>query len=156
HHLAYAHLVQERGIVRLLAGRCLVILDRIKEVLLETQLVSTAFQFLRGGSWGRGLGAVQRRRPNLQLVRILSAEGKSKGCAEEKEYCGANAYPGKHIHPPAKRYQTSKFHSFRAWRHYVLQLWSHVTHCGGGCAPLFSGLDGGGVFLSLEALSPRN
>src|ERR1700730_17531558 len=79
-----------------------VVVDCLEIVLLPPSPGAPGFEFLRRRAGRGGIGAVQRRRADFQLLGILSLQWEDEKRKEEKEkgYRGG-ADPGTYIHPRA-------------------------------------------------------
>src|SRR5208282_5116785 len=77
----------------------LVEVQRVEIVLILAQFVAAFLEGLGRCSGSGRIGAVQRRRANLQLFGVLSLRWENEERGEEKRY-RTDADPGKHIPPP--------------------------------------------------------
>src|ERR1035441_6137696 len=98
HELADSDFVEHGRVPRRAFQGGLVVFDRVEEVLIRAQFVSTLFELLGRCSRGGRIDVVERGRADLQLFGVLSLRWENEKRREEKRY-RADADPGKHIPP---------------------------------------------------------
>src|SRR5271167_2273519 len=81
--LADPDLIEHRSVLRRAFQGGLVELDGVEKVLVFFQLVATLLEFSGRCSRGWWIDAVQWRRPNFHLFRILGSQGKNQKRSEK-------------------------------------------------------------------------